>query len=150
MTKLIHEKLSIVMTFCYSRKPLEELVESQFRGEWKYLRKALFDISEQHAEKACLELALFLRLLDDEEGMSSYLKKTSDPTFGRLIRDNKSEKALSLRYVCNKIIHASRLQWDFQTGANPLLICQSQEPQKWSRAEVDVVSLAALCGELMS
>jgi len=42
------------------------MVERVFMGEWEYLRKALFEISAQRAEKACLELALVLRILDDE------------------------------------------------------------------------------------
>ena len=55
------------------------MVEAKFKGEWKYLNKALFEISAQHAEKACVELALFLRTLDDEEEISAYHKATSVP-----------------------------------------------------------------------
>jgi len=72
LTSLVHENLSIIMSFAYSRKPLKNMVEAKFKGEWKYLNKALFEISAQHAEKACVELALFLRTLDDEEEISAY------------------------------------------------------------------------------
>jgi hypothetical protein len=48
------------MNFAFSRRLLENLVETGFQGEWKYLRKALFEISEQRAEKAYLELAIFM------------------------------------------------------------------------------------------
>ena len=48
------------------------MVEAKFKGEGNYLNKALFEISAQHAEKACVELALFLRTLDDEEEISAY------------------------------------------------------------------------------
>ena len=58
LTRLIHENLSVLMNFAFARAPLEALV-AKFQGEWKYLRKALFDISESRAEKACLELALW-------------------------------------------------------------------------------------------
>jgi hypothetical protein len=66
LTRLVHENLSIVMCYAYSQKPLAEMIESKFKGEWKYLNKALFEISAERAEKACLELALFLRMVDDE------------------------------------------------------------------------------------
>ena len=72
LTRLVHENLSIIMCFAYSRKPLKNMVQAKFKGEWKYLNKALFEISAQQAEKASVELALFLRTLDDEEEISAY------------------------------------------------------------------------------
>jgi len=49
---------------------LKDMVERKFRGQWKYLDKALFEISVERAEKACMELALFLRIVDDEHEIS--------------------------------------------------------------------------------
>jgi len=147
LTQLIHEKLSIIMTFVFSRQPLEELIKDNFKGYWKYLNKAIFEISEQRAEKACLELAMFLRLLDNDQKISEYIEQRNSFTFGRLIKNNKPGEVLSIRDVCNKIIHASDFIWDFP---NKYLICNSQEPDKWIRAEIEIISLAALCGELIS
>lgn len=79
-TEILHENLSIVMCVAYSRKPLNEMVERVFMGEWDYLRKVLFEISAQRAEKACLELALVLRILDDEFNVSKYEKQTGTIT----------------------------------------------------------------------
>ena len=104
MTHLVHENLSVIMAFAFSRKPLERFME-RFAGEWKYLPKALFEIADQKAEKACLELALFLRLVDDEQGISGYYRQTGDRNFGRLILKNGQVDNLQLRDVCNKIIH---------------------------------------------
>ena len=95
LTRLIHENLSIVMCFVYSRKPLSKMMDTKFRGEWKYLNKALFDVSAERAEKACLELALFLRMLDDEARISDYHKTTENiPDCGTLIMKDGSEKDL--------------------------------------------------------
>jgi hypothetical protein len=149
MTQLVHENLSIMMTFAFSRKPLERYME-RFAGEWEYLRKSLFEISEQRAEKACLELALFLRLVDDEQDISGYHKQTGGPDFGRLVLKNGQIDKLQLRDVCNKIIHASGLTWDFSHEADPVLICHSQNQEKWVRAEVDLFALAGFCGDIMS
>src|SRR5579863_3120562 len=107
LTRLIHENLSIVMCFVYSRQSLAELMNYKFQGDWKYLNKALFEISKERAEKACFELALFLRTLDDETKLSEYHKKTKNiPDCGRLIMKKGSAKALPFREVANKIIHS--------------------------------------------
>lgn len=151
LTRLIHENLSIVMSFVYSRKPLSNLMDAKFRGEWKYLNKALFEVSAERADKACLELALFLRILDDEARISDYHTPTRGiPSFGRLILKDGSEKVLKLREVANKVIHSSKLDWEFEKFPEPTLICQSRDTEKWVRAEIDIVAVAAVCGMLMS
>jgi len=148
---LVHENLSIVMCFAYSRKPLSEMIEDKFRGEWKYLNKALFDVSAERAEKACLELALFLRMVDDEEKISDYHAATKNvPNCGRLIMKDGSEKTLTFREVANKVIHSTQLEWEFLKSPEPKLICHTRDKEQWLRAEVDVVAVAAVCGQLMS
>jgi hypothetical protein len=149
LTQLIHENLSIVVNFCFSRGPIERLFESKFVGEWKFLHKGLFEVSERRAQRACLELAMFLRLLDDEEDLSGNLKRSSNASFGKLHVDGNPEKNLGLRDVANKIIHAERLQWDFSDEESPLLVCYSDNPKFWSKAEIDIVALAGYCGNLM-
>ena len=151
LTRLVHENLSIVMCFAYSRKPLSDMVEGNFGGDWKYLNKALFDISEERAEKACLELALFLRMLDDEQKISNYHTATRKvPNCGKVIMKNGSEKVLTFREVANKVIHSCRLEWEFAKYPYPWLICHKGDGQNWLRAEVDLVALAAVCGGFMS
>jgi hypothetical protein len=161
LTRLIHENLSIVMTFAFSRRPLEEMVDKTFLGEWKHLRKAVFTLSEERVEKACLELALYMRMLDDEQRISEYLKKTSNPSFGRLISTNKSEKPLSLRDVANKIIHCSKFEWEYPgdmtksmrigiVDLGPILVCHGNGTEKWARAEIEIIAFAAAVGNLAS
>lgn len=149
LTRLVHENLSVVMTFCFSRLALEKLLSTKFHGEWKYLRKGVLEVSEQRAEKACLELAMFLRILDDAEDLSGHLKDSKFPGFGKLHFSDKPVADLKMRDVCNKIIHASSLRWSFESPEKPILICESRETERWERAEVDVVTLAAYCGNLM-
>ena len=149
MTRLVHENFSIIMAFAFSRKPLERYME-RFAGEWEYLRRALFEIANERAEKACLELALFLRLVDDEQDISGYYKQVGRRPFGRLHLKNGDMQDLQLRDVCNKIIHAKGLSWKFSGEADPILVCHSQKDEKWVTAEVDLFELAAFCGELMS
>jgi hypothetical protein len=151
LTRLVHENLSIVMCFAYSQKPLSEMMDGKFRGEWKYLRKAIFEVSSERAEKACLELALFLRMLDDEERISDYHTATKNvPNCGKLVMTDGSEKALTFREVANKVIHSARLDWEFVKFPDPILICHTRDNERWIRAEVNIVAVAAVCGQLMS
>jgi hypothetical protein len=136
------------MTFAFSRRPLEELVSKSFLGEWKYLQETVFSMAEQRAEKACLELAIFLRYLDDEEGLSAYVEGRTNYRFGRLTIREGTEEELKLRDVANKIIHASGLEWNFSNPRGPVLVCHSRESEKWARAEIDIVHLASVCGNL--
>jgi hypothetical protein len=98
-----------------------------------------------------LELALFLRIVDDEEAISDYHKATKNvPNCGKLVMKDGSEKVLTFREVANKLIHSSQLEWEFFKSPEPLLICHTRDKEKWLRAEVDLVALAAVCGQLMS
>ncbi len=150
VTQLIHENLSILVTFAFSRGPLETLRRSKFVGEWKYLDKALFTVSEQRAEKACIELATFIRLLDDDENIAEFLRQTGGESFGRVTKKEQPDEALYLRDLTNKIIHAPRLEWNFSTLDDPKLICISRQPERWLTAEINIVALATFCGQLMS
>ena len=150
LTRLVHENLSIVMCFAYSQKPLVDMIDSKFKGEWKYLNKALFEISAEQAEKACVELALFLRTLDDEDAISAYHRATRRvPECGNVVFRDGSTEILTFREVTNKIIHAGAIEWDL-LKADPLLICRARDREPWIRAEVDLIAFAAVCGQLMS
>lgn len=130
LTQLIHDNLSVVMTFAFSRNALEKFIDTKFRGEWKYLYKALFTVSEQRAAKAFIEMASFIRLLDDQEDISGYLKQTGGHGFGQVIKEGKPDEVLYLRDFTNKIMHAANFEWDFTDPENPILICISNQPER--------------------
>jgi hypothetical protein len=147
---MIHEHLSVIMTFVFSRKQFEDLIQNKFRGEWKYLRKALFSVSQERAERSCIELGTYMRLLDDQEDMSGYLRQVGGHNMGRVIKEGQPDEPLYLRDMTNKMMHAIQLEWDFSDTDKPKLVCIPKDPARWGRAEIDIISLAALCGQLMS
>jgi len=149
LTQLIHESFSVIVTFAFSRLSLRSLRDSRFNGEWKYLDRALFEISQQRAERACLELATFIRLLDDLDSTANYFRVMKGRSFGRVMKKGQADEPLYLRDMTNKIIHAHQLDWDFSVQENPMLICISSQPERWSTAEVEVVALAEFCGQLV-
>jgi len=153
LTRLVHENLSTIMSFAYSRVPLIELIQKNFVGEWKYLGKAIFEIGEEKANRAITELALLLRILDDEEKITDYHKQTGvNWKCGSLVLENDEVVDLSFREFSNKIIHAKTFNWDYSVGEPPGLKCYARDDdnRKWKMAEVDLVNLAGLCGQFMS
>jgi hypothetical protein len=90
-------------------------------------------------------------MIDDDEEISAYHKSTGHtPNCGRLIMKDKSQEILTFRDVANKVIHASRLEWKVRGRSAPLLICHGRDKERWVHAEVDIVSLAGVCGQLLS
>lgn len=153
LTRLVHENISVVMSFAYSHRPLTELIDMRFMGYNKYLEIALFEIGEERANRAITELALLIRILDDEEKITNWDKQTgTNWRCGRLILENNNERELTnIREVSNKIIHTKTFEWDFSAN-DPRLICYARDSdtRKWVRAEVDLVAIAAFCGRFMS
>jgi hypothetical protein len=136
------------MTFAFSRQALSSLLDSTFKGEWKVLRGTLLDIPKLKAERACLEMALFIRYLDDNEQLSAYVTQNTTYNFGRLHFKGGRMEELSLREVANKIIHAKYFEWDFSSAVEPVLVCHTRDEERWVRAEVLTVHLASVCGNL--
>ena len=154
-TRLIHEHFGTIMSFVYSRGELEKLIAQRFHGEWKYLHKALFEIPEDRANRALIELALYLRVIDDDEEFLISKHLGDNHTFGELIRTDGPSVPLLIRDVANKVIHAARYEWLFPEGAgDPRVVCTASEPEaarhKWIHADINVPNLATFCGMLMS
>jgi hypothetical protein len=153
LTRLVHENLSIVMSFAYSRSPLIELMQKNFVGEWKYLGKAIFEIGEEKANRAITELAILLRILDDEQKITDYDKQIGNPwSCGHITFENGEVKDMSPREFSNKIIHAKTFTWVYAVDKPPQLICYARDNdnRNWKSAEVNLVNLAAFCGRVMS
>jgi hypothetical protein len=146
---VIRENVAVLMTFAFSRKPLEDWAKVTLEGEFKRLRETLFEIPAQRAERAVLELALLFRYLDDESNISSYYREGSSIGFGYVEDLDGVVTDLSLREVTNKIIHAVGFEWDFSKASRPLLVCHPRDKQRWKRASVDIASVAAISGQLL-
>ncbi|MCB1719417.1 MAG: hypothetical protein KDK05_30130, partial [Candidatus Competibacteraceae bacterium] len=99
------------------------------------------------------ELAVLLRLLDDEEKITDYQKQTGNEwNCGKLELENKKLINLTFREFSNKIIHSETFSWEFKKDIPPRLICYARqdEKRKWNKAFVDLAGLAGLCGQFMS
>ena len=148
-TRTIRENVAVLLTYSFSRAPLEEVVKERFQGEFKQFHDTAFQLAQQQAERACLELALLLRYLDDEEQVSAAYLGYSQVDFGFVTKPDGSLEALTLREVTNKIIHARGFTWDTTKWNHPKLVCHPRDGQRWSMANVDITALSAVCGSLV-
>jgi len=95
------------MSFAYSRLALEQLAEERFGGEWKYPRRALFEIPDERATRALIELGPYIRMIDGDEQFS---KRLGPIAFGELTGLDGSRGPLNIREVANKVIHCERYE----------------------------------------
>jgi hypothetical protein len=147
VAQLIRENASILMMYAFSRAAIRDLFEKTFEGEWQDFRETVFDFSDHRAQRACLELAILLRYVDEEHGVSKTLK--TQLTFGSVHYSDGSQEDLSLREVANKIIHAAAFEWDLSRPLKPMLVCLPRDKQRWQRATIELVAVVAVCGRLI-
>jgi len=88
--------------------------------------------------------------VDDGQEISGYFTKLGSVPRWRLTMKDGSEKPLPFREVANKVLHSSRLEWDFCEDSDPLLICHTRDKENWIHAEINLVAFAAVCGTIMS
>jgi hypothetical protein len=146
---LIHENIGIVMTYAFSREPLKRF-RSRYLGEWRFLDYAISELPQRRANRACIELAVMLRALDETQNLRSFRSLE----FGKLYDKTGASKPLLFRDACNKIIHAKSVEWNFSEPDVPIIVCEAPQEQidryNWTKAEIRIDSLGGACGSLGS
>ncbi len=139
------------MSFAFSRPIITDIFDKKFHGEWKYLRKTVYEVGEMRADRALLEMAVQLRALDDEDGINDYLKETGRSTIGTVVQGDGTKTDLHFRDMTNKILHAAEFQWRLWDPNNPRIACIPSDKYKarWQEAEIRLIDLMALIGGFM-
>ena len=152
LIRLLHDNMAIVITFVFSQAPIRRLIKERYMGYPKRLEDFSFEVPRRNATRACLEIAVLFRLIDDRWKIVNYLRQVNQASlscFGVVHRTDGTTELLTLRELTNKIIHAADLSWDLSDEQAPKLICTAPDDQKdkykWIRAEVDIVNLAFFC-----
>jgi hypothetical protein len=150
LTRLLHDNMAIVVTFVYSQAPINRLLKERLKDFWQHVENFSDEVPRRNAIRACLEIAVLIRLIDDRHKIADALKRLKIRNFGVVYRTDETTAPLSLRELTNKIIHAEELSWDLSDEGAPKLICTSSDDQKrrfkWTRAEVDIQHLIIFCG----
>ena len=151
VTAIIHTNMGIVATYAFSFQGLREFRSQRVHGEWKYLDHAIFELPRRRAVRACIELAVMLRALDDTQNLSPTF---SSWTFGTLHDKDDGSTLLKFRDVPNKIIHAESIDFDFTDPKDPMIVCHASSDQQkkfgWTKATIVIGMLAGACGGLAS
>jgi hypothetical protein len=145
ITRLIHENLSIVVMFAFGERPAKYALQKHFKGEWKFLHQMIYQISEQRADRALLEMATQLRILDNSDQLAGNIKSS----FGNVTQGDWTVTELYFRDMTNKIIHGSEFKWDSKEEYSPRIVVTSDDEKRWRHAQIEVQALMALGGMLM-
>jgi hypothetical protein len=120
------------------------------KGGWPFLNKALFGYPVELITRDSLELGILLRWLDEDQNLSDYMKSIPEWFLGRVVKQGAADEPLYVRDLTNKLSHSSHFSWDRSNEMDPKLICHSPDPKRWVRAEISMIGLAYLCGQIMS
>jgi hypothetical protein len=148
ITRLIHGNLWIVASFAFGRPVIERAIQQRLAGEWKYLNKTIHETAEIRADRALLEMATQLRVLDEAEGLSEFLTKTKAPPMGFVTQTDGTDTNLYFRDMTNKIIHGASFVWNLGDD-DPIVLISPNDNDRWQLASVNVVALMGFVGQLM-
>lgn len=150
ITRLIHNNFWIVLSFAFAQPVVGKVIEQRFKGEWKYLNKCVYEFAEVRADRALLEMATQLRVLDDEQGLNYVFKQTDEAPFGTVTQADGTETELHFRDMTNKIMHAGSFEWNLSEPENPIIVCHPRNKSRWKRAEIDLIRVMGLVGKLIA
>jgi hypothetical protein len=148
ITRLIHDNFWIVLSFAFGQPSVGRVIEQRFHGEWKYLRKSVYEYAEIRADRALLEMATQLRVLDDEQGLNDYFKQTKHPPLGEVVQADGMRTDMHFRDMTNKVMHGTNFEWRLG-GDDPKIVVHSNQPDRWQYAEISIVAVMGLIGGLM-
>jgi len=140
LARQLHENLSVVLCFVYSRQPLWD-IGNAVRGEWKYGWKMIQEYAELRADRALWDFAIQLRALDDEEDLDAQLQEYGFPPFGEVRKTGSPSEPLYLRDMTNKIIHAVGFSYKIEDRNEPLIGCHAREGSRWDVGVIEVQKL---------
>lgn len=149
ITRLIHDNFWIVLSFSFGQPVVSAVIRDRFHGEWKYLNKTVHERAEVRADRALLEMATQLRVLDDVEGLNESLKNSGIGALGEVTQSDSTKTPLYLRDMTNKIMHASFFKWDLSAPDDPKVVCLPHDGGRWKEARIDIIALMILMGALM-
>lgn len=147
---VILENFSIVMIYAFSQEALVHFYDAHFHGDFKFLQRAFFETPQRKATRALVELAGMYRSLDDVQDITGYVDRDGKARFGDLYKTDGTVERLSVRELTNKIIHAEKIEWEFEGHLkDPLIVCHASQKQqdrfKWAKAKIPMSALARAC-----
>jgi hypothetical protein len=142
------ENFATVLMFAFGQPAIGAVINEQFKGEWKFLNKLVYEVSERRADRALLEMAVQLRALDDLNDLNSSYQQQKMPSLGTVVQDDGSKTELYFRDMTNKIMHAGGFSWELANVKEPTVVCLSGDGTRWKEAQIKLVTLMMYLGGL--
>jgi len=143
------ENFGTVLMFAFGRDAIGAVINENFQGEWKYLNKLVYEVSEQRADRALLEMAVQLRALDDLNNLNGVYQDQNMPPLGKVIQADASITDLYFRDMTNKIMHAGGFSWELADAKAPKIVFLSNDGTRWKESHINIVNLMMYLGGLM-
>lgn len=135
-------------TVAFGQPTIGAVINEQFKGEWKFLNKLVYEVSERRAARALLEMAVQLRALDDLNDLNSSYQQQKMPSLGTVVQGDGSTTELYFRDMTNKIMHARGFSWELANAKDPIVVCLSRDGTRWKEAHIKLVTLMMYLGGL--
>jgi hypothetical protein len=148
ITRLIHDNFWIVLSFSFGQPAIVRVINDKFAGEWKYLNKTVHERAEMRADRALLEMATQLRVLDDEQKLSDVFKQTKRGPLGTVVQADGTRADLHFRDMTNKVMHGNSYEWKLGSD-DPIIVIHSDQPKRWMTAELRVLELMGYLGGII-
>ena len=105
LTRLVYDNMAIVVTFVYSQEPINRLLKEPFRDFWQHVENFSYEVPRRNAIRACLEIAVLIRLIDDQHKIANFLDRHKLRHFGVVYRTDETTAPLHIRELTNKILN---------------------------------------------
>ena len=148
ITRLIHDNFWVVLAFAFGQPAIARVIDAKFRGEWKYLNKTVHERAEIRADRALLEMATQLRVLDDEQKFSDCFKQVKSAPLGEVVQADGTRTDMDFRDMMNKVMHGSAYEWKLGND-EPTIVIHSDQSDRWKTAELRIRNLMMYIGGLM-
>ena len=148
LTRNAQENFGTVLMFAFGQPAVGLVIDEQFKGEWKFLTKLVYEVSERRADRALLELAVQLRALDDLNDLNGAFQQQEMHPLGTVVQADGIITELYFRDMTNKVMHAGGFSWELADPKNPTVICLSNNGTRWKEARINLVVLMMYLGGL--
>lgn len=149
LRRLIHDNLWVVISFAFAQPRIQKIMSARIKGSWPPLEKTVSEVAELRADRALIEMATQLRVLDDTHKIAEWQKNRPNPwPLGEVTQIGGKIEPLWFRDFTNKVLHAEKYEWNLSKEDDPRITIYPHDGLRWVSAEVNVVGMMMFVGEI--
>ena len=90
------------LPFVYSQAPINRLLRERFKEFWQHVEYFSYEVPCRNAIRACLEIAVLIRLIDDQHKIANFLERKQLRHFGLVYRTDETTTELTIRDLLSR------------------------------------------------